>query len=585
MESNSLLKILEETIITEGRVEKVLEKYKGKIQPDIVNKFVEAQNRIDRSIDNKYLEWMVREYILSPQKLDEIISTVEKWHNNLAKIDIDLIADTFADMAEKPEILNIKNAPKDINSYKNLAQLKKITDAAVKKLSRKDLDEIIRQETRLVYNDNQFEIRVPLTHRASCKYGSGTKWCVAAKDNDSHFKSYTRDGILFFIVDKNKPNMPEHPLYKVAVLMNKNDGKVTIWNAPDTNIGTDLKTFFPPQMIDAMESYRKKYVVDLTKLGNLLNVELQNTKLNISGWKLTGNANGSWFDGENYKIDMQMKLKDGQITFILKPKVKETTALDGETMEIPGELVKDVEDIFVEYGYHKEEMKVWTQRLAGVISDKLQTEILPSFTEPILQNNVAVHVNSLLKSKSIPHWDYKIENLPTASSKKLEIKAVRSIKDPEDGVTTEYTFKGFIDFNKGQFVFTAIENYGTKSMEEYDDQILPFPKGNKNEFKNTPEKVAASFINWIKDITEAVIDVPEDKTAWPPTQAKPVKAKPINLKTIPGKYDSDGRGEFNVELDDSKQIHVYAPQIGGHFLIKTPEQFLALIDRYGLTKK
>lgn len=56
-------------------------------------------------------------------------------------------------------------------------------------------------EAKIKVNKNEFEKLFeddtilaikPLTHQASCKYGSGTKWCIAMRDNDKYWKNYTK---------------------------------------------------------------------------------------------------------------------------------------------------------------------------------------------------------------------------------------------------------------------------------------------------------------------------------------------------------------------------------------------------------
>ena len=72
----SLIKLLEQSLLTEGRVEDVLKKYQGKITPETVNKFVEAQNKIDPSINNKYLDWMASAFVAGGST-DQIINAVD----------------------------------------------------------------------------------------------------------------------------------------------------------------------------------------------------------------------------------------------------------------------------------------------------------------------------------------------------------------------------------------------------------------------------------------------------------------------------------------------------------------------------
>jgi hypothetical protein len=43
-----------------------------------------------------------------------------------------------------------------------------------------------------LFEDKTIMALKPLTHQASCKYGSGTKWCVTMRNTDKWWKNYTR---------------------------------------------------------------------------------------------------------------------------------------------------------------------------------------------------------------------------------------------------------------------------------------------------------------------------------------------------------------------------------------------------------
>lgn len=51
-----------------------------------------------------------------------------------------------------------------------------------------------------LYRDKDFILTIPLTHEASKKYGSDTKWCTTKKDCDKDFRKHTEMGVLGYIV-------------------------------------------------------------------------------------------------------------------------------------------------------------------------------------------------------------------------------------------------------------------------------------------------------------------------------------------------------------------------------------------------
>lgn len=55
-----------------------------------------------------------------------------------------------------------------------------------------------------LYRDKDFILTIPLTHKASKKYGSDTKWCTTTKDCDKDFKKHTELGVLGYIVVRDK---------------------------------------------------------------------------------------------------------------------------------------------------------------------------------------------------------------------------------------------------------------------------------------------------------------------------------------------------------------------------------------------
>jgi hypothetical protein len=72
---------------------------------------------------------------------------------------------------------------------------------------------------------------IPKSHRASCYYGAGTKWCTTNKESDNYFKNYTNKGTLIYVINKKEPET--NPWYKTAFLIEKENGKVQAYDAPD----------------------------------------------------------------------------------------------------------------------------------------------------------------------------------------------------------------------------------------------------------------------------------------------------------------------------------------------------------------
>lgn len=560
-----LLKLLEQSLLMEGRVEDVLRKYDGKISPEVVNQFVMAQNQIDPAINNKYLDWMVKTFI-DGQSADAIIKAIDVWHKNVHKIDAELISDRYPDFIENKDLQRIIKNPTDINSYKDLAFLQTIGNDAQKKLSKAEEDKIIQGETRLVYQDNQYQIRVPLTHRSSCKYGRGTAWCTRLPDSDNYFKNYTKEGVLFYIIDKTMPSRADHPMFKVAVLMNKEKGDVQIFNARDTQIGTNLSHFFPPEMIQAMKDYRDKYIIDLNALTKLIHKLMGSSQVDIHGWVLNNAMGQNTLTNGRYSINVIVDLKNNIVALNL---IFNSKSIISHNWSIPGALVKNLEDIAIEQKSNPAMIKSWIDELFNKISASWN-EIMTHFQPNIDAMDIHWEINSQI-NKYTGNWRFESDVIPTENNRKSVFKSVRII--PVDGVDVPYTILLVLDYMKQQYVLKCEEDRGHNQKEQYEDQIYPFKKAllkDKNQMVN-------AFLEWTNEIVAMVYT-----EQW---QAYTEQDDPKDLQKLAGKYTSKKYGAFTVEIDNDGKIHVYSEKLGTHYLIQNIKAFTdTIVNNYGLKK-
>lgn len=209
-----LKQILESTIILEGRKEDAINKY-GEEHVELIDML----SNVDPSGNNKYLDWMIKTSL--GQNQDEQIPTA------------DIIVKVVQDFHK--QLQRIKN--KDINSYKKLSDLQAVVDEAISKETEKN----VAKQAKKIYEDDTAVIYVPFTVEASCKYGAGSKWCIAGtsgSDNlNTHFDSYSKHSNFYFFINK-KMNPKSNPKdYKYA-LQWKIDGEgreMTWWDAQDAS--------------------------------------------------------------------------------------------------------------------------------------------------------------------------------------------------------------------------------------------------------------------------------------------------------------------------------------------------------------
>jgi hypothetical protein len=227
-------------IILEGRKEDFAKKFS--------NKFTEEQLRviIDKSDvlpgQHKYLNFLGK--VVNSRNFNADLNIVVK------------LLEKFSTISQN---LNLK----DINQYDKISTLKKELD---------DYDNRIRREIKtvddadVVYEDNEMTVVSPKTHKSSCYFGSGTKWCTAASDS-GHYDRYNQDGKLFYFVSKTKPT--SDPTYKVA-LLKKFDGTETYYNAPDDSFRTGwiFGTEKLEKILSRINSYISTTFADQLKIWN-----------------------------------------------------------------------------------------------------------------------------------------------------------------------------------------------------------------------------------------------------------------------------------------------------------------------------
>jgi hypothetical protein len=191
-------------VIYESRESDFLKKYRTKFSTDDAKKIYLLSR--DLSSNHKYLDFIGK--VTNNENIDENLELVKNTIQKFIKYQTQL-------------------DEKDINKYEDLSD---VIDA-IKNHENKVKRSVTKlDDAEIVYEDNQFTVINPKNHKASCYYGAGTKWCTAAKDNESHFNTYNVDGKLFYIIDKTAKS--SDPFYKVALLLNY-DGEKKYFDAKD----------------------------------------------------------------------------------------------------------------------------------------------------------------------------------------------------------------------------------------------------------------------------------------------------------------------------------------------------------------
>ena len=237
-------------LLTKNRTSQVKEKYN--IPTEVWENMLNGSNAIAKN--QKYLEWIAKIWTkeVSEQGYDVSNPVPQDILNNILTT------------VEEFDRLRANLNKKDLYQYRNVSEVV----ATIKDYRLENTRNVeTHKESEVVFEDSMYKVVVPESHTASCYYGAGTKWCTAAKNNDNHFKSYNKDGKLFYIISKNAPTSNDY--YKVA--LNKTyKGSSTFYDAkdkpiPDTKNISDIMSH-PKVMSTINEFFKFSYAEEIAKI-------------------------------------------------------------------------------------------------------------------------------------------------------------------------------------------------------------------------------------------------------------------------------------------------------------------------------
>jgi hypothetical protein len=202
-------------LLKEGRKEDLKKKYSQKFDNEVIDFVLGVSDLQD--FNHKYTDWVLK--VLEPET------------------DVDMNVEIAVELVKDFDKYQKQLEKKDINQYLSFEELEKALEPFKEKEKEKELE----NQTEKIYEDDNFLVLVPKTIEASCKYGSGTKWCTTVKDAD-HFRRYTsgKQGLYYIIRKKGKEYEPN---YKVAVHINE-AGYENWWDSRDHQLGGDTVTLF-----------------------------------------------------------------------------------------------------------------------------------------------------------------------------------------------------------------------------------------------------------------------------------------------------------------------------------------------------
>lgn len=229
-------------LLKEGRKEDLEKKYSKSFDRTMLNQIL--NDPFIKKTNYKYGDFILKHLDSSDQRdVDSAISLLKKF-------------DKFSRNLEK----------KDINQYEDLSDLSiELSDYKSKNQSKK-IDET---DTEKIYEDPNILIVRPLTHKSSCKYGAGTRWCTTDFDK-THYDRYTSgaQGLYYIILKKFDQS---NKFYKIAIHKSPS-GEDEWYDAQDKPFSDREKEVFnlgAPKIIQTIDNHYDKLMQE--KSVDLLN--------------------------------------------------------------------------------------------------------------------------------------------------------------------------------------------------------------------------------------------------------------------------------------------------------------------------
>jgi len=188
---------------------------------------------------NNYMNSFIQHYNLI---LESFKDAQTKWSINNNQAEVKSYIGLYKKLKQNKGILkqvssgydfNIEDISQWIN--KDFNEFKDFIDNAKNLKSKSQVTKDVKLKgADKVFENEYVTIVVPKTHKASCYYGSGTKWCTTAKSS-MHWDDYA-DGRTKFYYILHKQLDSTNDMYKVAVAVGYNNSRIHIFNASNDNI-------------------------------------------------------------------------------------------------------------------------------------------------------------------------------------------------------------------------------------------------------------------------------------------------------------------------------------------------------------
>lgn len=144
----------------------------------------------------------------------------------------------------------IPKEKRDLNKIKSLSDLYNLikdfkeNEDDIATSNTDETRKIKEREIKKVFENNDWLISVPLTKRASCLIGKGTRWCTAADEYNNMFDNYNNQGPLYVLIHKAENNDKYQLHIESGQLMDAEDRPVDVGYFFDYIADGDVLDFF-----------------------------------------------------------------------------------------------------------------------------------------------------------------------------------------------------------------------------------------------------------------------------------------------------------------------------------------------------
>lgn len=240
-------------ILLEGKKETLIDKYKNLYRVDNFEQLLSDFIDSDPSVTKKYSEWMINQFknlmdfhsfsnmVTAMDFISDQVKIFDTLNTSISENDLKSFKEAIENYKksgikyfDEGQLQRLTISPKDINSYPDIytLQIMSKTINERKEIEKEKIE--AKKESEKLFENNRYLIITPYSHKASCYYGAGTKWCTTKKEDTSHFERYMSDGRLIYIIDKKSSS----DLFgKMAIFQSKN-GNIEVYDQRD-----DLRSY------------------------------------------------------------------------------------------------------------------------------------------------------------------------------------------------------------------------------------------------------------------------------------------------------------------------------------------------------